>query len=127
LVAIDQTIWISKMNHEENKTFELIPLEEHEQAWGVRILEGVYNETVLKFGEISFNEEDGNEDEASMSFSFEIISSPDTELTTEDEDLQQFSGKLLEDIIALAIEREELEAIERESQPRTDNPSEHSD
>ena len=125
MAAIDQTIWILTMNHEENKTFELIPLEEHEQAWGVRILDGIYNETVLKFGEISFNE--GDADEATMTFSFEIISSPDTELTTEDEDFQQFSGKLLEDIITQAIEREELEAIERESQPRTDNPSEHSD
>jgi len=115
------------MNHEENKTFELIPLEEHEQAWGVRILEGVYNETVLKFGEISFNEEDGNEDEASMSFSYQIISSPDADLTTEDPDLQQFSGKLLEDIIAIAIEKQELETIERESQLRTDDTSEHSD
>lgn len=104
------------MKHEENKTYELIPLEDHEQDWGIRILEGTYNETVIKYGAITFNEDDENipDDQASMSFEFTVMSSPDEDLTSEDPDLQQFCGKLLEAIIIRAIEKEELEAVERE-------------
>lgn len=98
------------MQHEENLTYELIPNPVHEQAWGVRILEGMYNETTLQYGAISFNE-DGSD---TLSFNFDIVESPDLELSTEDEELQIFAGKLLEHIITKAIEADELEMQERE-------------
>lgn len=98
--------------HKENETYELVPSPEDEQAWNVRILDGMYNETVVKYGSISFNEHDG-EDET-LSFNFQIVESPDGDLDESDEDLQEFAGKLLEHIIVQAIEAEEIEMQERE-------------
>lgn len=98
--------------HKENETYELVPSPEDEQAWNVRILDGMYNETVVKYGSISFNEHDG-EDET-LSFNFQIVESPDADLDESDEDLQEFAGKLLEHIIVQAIEAEEIEMQERE-------------
>lgn len=100
------------MKHEENVTYELIPDPASDQAWNVRILEGLYNETVVKFGAISFNE-DGSD---TLSFNFDIIESPDDSLTTEDEDLQEFAGVLLEHIITQAIEHNELMMQERDEE-----------
>ena len=101
------------MNHKENITYELIPSPEHEQAWNVRILEGMYNETIIQYGAISFNEHDGEEE--TLSFNFEVVESPDNDLSETDEDLQQFAGKLLEHIIVRAIEAGEIEMQERET------------
>lgn len=98
--------------HKENETYELVPSPEDEQAWNVRILDGMYNETVVKYGSISFNEHDG-EDET-LSFNFQIVESPDGDLDESDEDLQEFAGKLLEHIIVQAIESQEIEMQERD-------------
>lgn len=98
--------------HKENETYELVPSPEDEQAWNVRILDGMYNETVVKYGSISFNEHNGEEE--TLSFNFQIVESPDGDLDESDEDLQEFAGKLLEHIIVQAIEAEEIEMQERE-------------
>lgn len=110
------------MKHNENETYEMVPMPGHEQAWAIRILEGVYNETVVTFGEISFNEDTAGleDDEAMLSFNFNIVESPDTDLSEQDVDFQQFCGKMLEHIIVQAIENQELEMKERED---TDNGS----
>jgi len=79
----------------ELKDYELIPAEGDDQAWAVRILTGNYIETVLQFHAISFN----RVEEGVMSFNFEVISSPDSELTVENIELQEFAGDLLEAII----------------------------
>jgi hypothetical protein len=102
------------MKHEENVTYELVPSPEHEQAWNVRILEGMYNETIIQYGAISFNEHDGEEE--TLSFNFEVVESPDDDLSETDEDLQEFAGKLLEHIILKAIEANEIEMKERENE-----------
>jgi len=117
------------MQFEENEHYQLIPKQEHDQAWAVRILEGTYAETVIIYGGISFNEdlEGIAEDECSMSFEFEILESPDTDLTTEDVDFQEYCGKMLTAIIVKAIENDELEMIERESKLGTNDTTEHSD
>lgn len=99
------------MKHEENVTYELVPDPTHEQAWNVRLLEGLYNETIIQYGAISFNE-DGSD---TLSFNFNIIQSPDSELTTEDVDFQEFAGILLEHIISKAIEAKEIEMVERDA------------
>lgn len=98
--------------HKENETYELVPSPEDEQAWNVRILDGMYNETVVKYGSISFNEHDGEEE--TLSFNFKIVESPDGDLDESDEDLQEFAGKLLEHIIVQAIEAQEIEMKERD-------------
>jgi len=101
------------MKHEENVTYELVPSPEDEQAWNVRILDGLYNETVVKYGAISFNEHDGTDEQ--LSFNFTVVESPDNDLSESDEDLQEFAGRLLEHIIVKAIEAGEIEMQERET------------
>ena len=83
---------------EENTDYEIIPSHEDEQAWNVRILKGPFTETIIRYGVIKFNEIPKN-----MSFNFAIIDSPDSELTTENVDLQDFAGAMLEKIMANGI------------------------
>ena len=84
----------------ELKDYELIPDPEDMDLWNVRILEGQYTETVLKFGAISFNEAG----EGTMTFNFHVVYSPDDFLTVEDINLQEFAGELLEAIIRDGID-----------------------
>ena len=84
----------------ELKDYELIPAEEDEQAWAVRVLSGDYVESVLRFGTISMN----RVEEGVLTFDFTVISSPDPNLTTEDESLQEYAGDLLQAIIRDGIE-----------------------
>ena len=89
------------MNLVENKDYEIIPDKGDEQAWNVRVLSGLYTETVLKYGVVKFN---GKGKEKYMSFNFDIIYTPDTELTKESVELQDFAGLKLEQIMARGIE-----------------------
>tara|TARA_B100000902_G_C26594392_1_gene567413 strand:- start:128 stop:367 length:240 start_codon:yes stop_codon:yes gene_type:complete len=77
----------------------------------VRILEGLYNETVIRYGSIAFNEVNDN-----MSFNFYVEESPDDSLDETDEDLQIFAGDILQEIIKSAIENDDgsLMLVERE-------------
>ena len=84
----------------ELKDYELIPAEEDEQAWAVRVLSGDYVESVLRFGTISMN----RVEEGVLTFDFAVISSPDPNLSTEDESLQEYAGDLLQAIIRDGIE-----------------------
>ena len=89
------------MNLVENKHYEIIPDKGDEQAWNVRVLSGLYTETVLKYGVVKFN---GKGEEKYMSFNFDIVYTPDTELTKESVELQEFAGLMLEKIMARGIE-----------------------
>ena len=53
----------------ELQDYELIPDANDQDLWNVRVLTGTYNETVLKFGAISFNEEG----EGVMTFNFYLV------------------------------------------------------
>ena len=83
----------------ENEDYELIPLEDNPDAWGVRIKKGDFVETVVCFGAIGFNKVKDN-----LTYSFDVISSPDSTLTPENKDLQLHCTKLLESIIMEGIE-----------------------
>ena len=87
----------------ENITYEFVPGPDHDQDWHIRIMDGMYNETVIKYGAISFNEIE----EGSMSFNYHIISSPDTDLTEDDIGLQETAGSILQHIIKEAIEKDD--------------------
>ena len=76
----------------ENTDYEIIPDVNDDKSWNVRILTGAFTETVIKYGVVKFNDED-------MRFNFDIISSPDNDLTTDDIDLQKHAGNMLEQII----------------------------
>lgn len=89
------------MKHEENVTYEFIP--DEDDNWHIRILEGMYNETVIAYGAIGFNVET----EDTMTFNFNVVSSPDPDLTSEDEDLQEVAGDILQEIIRSSIEKDD--------------------
>lgn len=84
----------------ESEDYELIPLEDDPDAWGVRFLNGQFVETVVKFGSLGFNEELGQ-----LSFNFTVISSPDSQLTEENEELQEKAGDILQSIIVEGMEK----------------------
>tara|TARA_R100001480_G_scaffold89381_1_gene96294 strand:- start:1322 stop:1636 length:315 start_codon:yes stop_codon:yes gene_type:complete len=85
----------------EDRHYQIIPDKGDEQAWNVRILSGTFTETVLKFGVVKFN---GKGKDKYMSFNFDIVYTPDTELTKENKKLQEFAGIMLEQIMARGIE-----------------------
>jgi hypothetical protein len=97
------------MKHEENKTYELIPGEEHEDAWHVRILEGDFIETVLQYGKVSVNEKEG-----CMTFDFAVISSPNELATSENVDLQICAGDILQECIKSGLEEGSIGLRERD-------------
>ena len=93
----------------ELQDYELVPSDEDEQAWNVRLLTGMFIETVLRFGAISLNEE------GIMSFNFHIVSSPDPNLTTESVELQEYAGDLLQAIIRDGMETGSVVTKEKEN------------
>ena len=82
----------------ENKHYEIIPDKGDDQAWNVRILSGTFTETVLKYGVVKFDGKKKN-----MTFNFDIIYTPDTELDVSNLKLQEFAGIMLEQIMANGI------------------------
>lgn len=92
-------------NAQEDIDYELIPCDEieNEQAWDIRVLRGEFVETVLRFGNISFNPVDD-----CLNFNFLVISSPNETATTENESLQIFAGDILQSVLEIAIENESL-------------------
>ena len=85
----------------EDKHYQIIPDKGDDQAWNVRIMTGPYTETVLKYGVVKFN---GKGKDKYMSFNFDIIYTPDTELKKENVELQEFAGNVLEQVMARGIE-----------------------
>ena len=87
----------------ENKHYEIIPDKADQQAWNVRILSGTFTETVLKYGVVKFDGKKKN-----MTFNFDIIYTPDTELDVSNLKLQEFAGIMLEQIMAQGIRDNEV-------------------
>ena len=87
----------------ENKHYEIIPDKGDDQAWNVRILSGTFTETVLKYGVVKFNGK-----KKDMTFNFDIVYTPDTELKVSDLKLQEFAGIMLEQIMAQGMRDNEV-------------------
>ena len=89
----------------EGIDYELIPCEDvgNEQAWDVRVLRGDFVESVLRFGNIKFNEEND-----CLNFNFLVISSPDGGLTEENLELQEYAGDVLQAVLEDAITNDAL-------------------
>lgn len=93
------------MNHKENETYKFEPADDdHEQAWNIRVLDGMFNETVIQYGTIEAN---GEGEEAFLSFNFSVVSSPDAELTSDNEQLQEEAGDILQEILRASIEADD--------------------
>lgn len=83
----------------EGIDYELVPVEDHpnDYAWEIRILKGEFVESIIRYGNISF---DGTRD--CLTFNFKVVYSP-SEATESDVKLQEFAGDILEDILDTAI------------------------
>ena len=88
---------------QENKHYEIIPDKADDQAWNVRILSGTFTETVLRYGVVKFNGK-----KKDMTFNFDIVYTPDTELEVSNKKLQEFAGIMLEQIMAQGIRDNEV-------------------
>jgi len=83
----------------EDEHYMLVPIdgEDNEQAWAVRLLEGPHPETVIRLGALKVGDDD------MLHFNFTIDSSPNGDLTTDDMELQQYVGDVLESILEIAV------------------------
>jgi hypothetical protein len=102
----------SKIQHKENVTYSLVPGESGDQHWLVRFTEGPFAETVIQYGAIKFVPED----EGKISFNFFVESSPDPNLTSEDVDLQLWSGDVLEEILRQSLQDGSAQIFEEPTQ-----------
>lgn len=95
--------------------YELIPVEEvsNDQAWDLRILEGQFVETVIRFGNIRFNQE-----QDCLNFNFLVVSTPDPDATVENEDLQILAGQILNSVLEKAAAEDTLVTKEYDDRTR---------
>ena len=95
----------------ENVDYQLVPLDQAEDAWGVRFLTGHFVESVISYGAVSFNEVADH-----MTFNFKLLSSPDDSLSENDEELQEYCADVLTAIIANGVEDGSVILHEREKE-----------
>lgn len=93
----------------ENEDYEMIPADRTIDAWDIRILKGAFVETVIAFGAVRF---DGKKDQ--MTFSFDVISSPEPDLTVDNVDLQIEAGAILESVMSKGMEEGYVRMREKE-------------
>lgn len=92
----------SRLN--EGTDYQLVPSSdvENEQAWDVRILKGDFIETVIRFGNIAVDGENG-----CLNFNFMVLSSP-SGLDENSIELQDHAAEILQSILEDAIEDDSL-------------------
>lgn len=120
-----RNIDVNKMS--EGIDYELVPANaDNEQAWDIRILTGDFVETVIRYGNVSF---DGAE--KCLKFNFKIISSPDPDLSTKDVPLQEHAADILEDVLERSYANGSLTTAEMDDtygdKFRTDDSEESTD
>jgi hypothetical protein len=90
----------------EGIDYELIPAKDsdNDQAWDIRILEGDYVETVIRFGNIKLDGESG-----CLNFNFVIQSTPNNNLDESDVDFQNYVADILENILIEAAKHDSIQ------------------
>ena len=78
----------------EDVDFQVIPSGKDESQWDIRILKGEFVETVIAFNKITLDEKNQE-----LRFTFDIVFTPDPDLTTENTGLQTFAGSILYNLI----------------------------
>ena len=91
----------------ENEDYALVPLDNDPDAWAIRFLNGPFVETVIQYGVVTMDGKEG-----ALKFNYEIVSSPDAELTTEDKLLASHATKVLCSLIVQSIEDDAAEITE---------------
>lgn len=106
---MSKTIDVNKVS--EGIHYEMIPVEyvDNDAAWDVRILQGDFTETVIRYGTIKF---DGTRD--CLTFNFRVVGdSPIEGLDSNNVELQEYAADILEDIIERGIKDGWLYSKER--------------
>lgn len=86
----------------ENRDYEMVPTTEgDDQSWLIRIISGEFIETVIAFGTIKI---DGTAEDPLMTFDYTVVSSPENDLTSENEGLQQVAGDVLLSLLVKGID-----------------------
>ena len=94
----------------EGVDYDLVPVDElSSQAWDVRFNTGKFVETVIRYGNIAFDGDDG-----CLHFNFVIQSTPDGDLNENNVDLQDFAADVLESILENAAEDGSLQYGEKD-------------
>lgn len=84
----------------EDVDYELITREGVDDHWGIRILTGKFNESVVQIGALAFNEVKDH-----LSFNFEVLDTPDPDwVTTDNIELQETVGEILNEILRTALD-----------------------
>jgi hypothetical protein len=91
----------------ENIDYQMIPSVVDEAHWNIRILKGEFVETVIAFDKIYLDKKADK-----LKFTFNILFTPDPDLTIENTGLQLHAGSILYNLIESADN----------DKPRTDNP-----
>jgi hypothetical protein len=83
----------------EGVDYQLIPVDDspNDQAWDIRILRGDFTETVIRYGNVAFNEI-----KDCLTFNYKVVYSPDPLLTSDDVQLQEYAADILEDVLERA-------------------------
>ena len=88
----------------QNKDYELIP-DENPEWWKVRILTGEFTETVIQFSSLKIQHPyDEKSGEPPVTFSFNIIETPQDGLT--EDDMAHVAAPILYDIVLGAVDKE---------------------
>ena len=106
----EDSVKILNAQMKENFDYQLIPLEDDLESWGVRFLRGDWIETVVRYDAIALDQ-----DEKCLKFNFTILKSPQKDISTEDRDLQIFAGKVLESVIESGLADGSVELQEEEN------------
>ena len=91
---------MSEVLLKENEDYQLIPNDN--DSWDIRILQGDYVETVFNYDKVMAVEEEGK-----LSFNFNVVSTPDPDLTAENEGLQKFVADVLYTLIVDSLKEKE--------------------
>ena len=98
----------------EDIHYQIIPSDEG-HGWDIRILED-FPETVIRFGAIEFVGTEGeNDEDGQISFNFDIVSTPDEDLSKDDLTFQDFVGRILHSILEQAIAEGTMVAQDKKS------------
>ena len=98
----------------EDIHYQIIPSEEG-HGWDIRILED-FPETVIRFGAIEFVGTEGeNDEDGQISFNFDVVSTPDEDLSKDDLTFQDFVGRILHSILEQAIAEGTMVAQDKKS------------
>jgi hypothetical protein len=94
---------------QENKDYTFIHHDEHPDAWAIR-LENKYPETIIVFGEVAYDDK-----REAITYDFQIVESPDKDLSVQDVELQQHVGDILSSVISVGLEEGFVQATDRET------------